>query len=168
MTPFVFELTDKEKHLAYDRLAWRLALRDRFVSHHILPLILLAVGILSAATLGFTKILSPHWAEMILLVTGGMYMLQRIRIRRCFSLSQKTARTWIESLSGTVTLSRDETGFHHIVGEQQHNWRFNDVLNCEETRELVYLWPRVGAPLIFPRRDGGEDYLAIARIHWST
>ena len=66
--------------------------------------------------------------------------------------------------AGLVRLRLDETGF--ACGEKA--WRFAQGLEIEATADLVYAWPREGAPLVWPTRafatpEDAAAFLAYAR-----
>jgi hypothetical protein len=166
MAPIVFELTEEEAGVASARLAWRRALAHGLLARHLGPLAAFVLAVLFSAILGWTGLVSRRAAELALIVSAASYMTYRLWTRRRFLTARRAALAWADELrrAGPATLCADDTGFRLEARGLQRAWRFADGLDVETVAGLVYVWPRSGAPLVWPERaDAQAALLALAR-----
>jgi hypothetical protein len=168
--PLVFELTDEEAAVASARLAWRTSLAGGLLARHLGPLAAFMLSVLFCAILGWTGLVSRRAAEIGLIVSAGAYMTYRLWTRRRFFAARRAAVAWAETLrrAGPATLTADDSGFRLIASGLDRAWLFADGLDIETVAGLVYVWPKTGAPLVWPERahadaEQAEAALALAR-----
>ena len=161
MTPFDFALTEEEAGVAASRAAWRAALGQGLLARHLGPLAAFILAVTFAAILGWTGLISRRAAEIALILSAAAYMIYRLWTRRQFLNVRRAAMAWGASQRETASLSLDETGFRRGGGA----WLFAEGLEVEEVAGLVYVWPKQGWPLVWPRRatEEAEDWLAFTR-----
>jgi hypothetical protein len=165
-----FALTQEEASVAASRAAWRASLQGGLLAQHVAPLATFALALLFTAVLGWTGLIPRRTAEIGLIVSAAAYMSYRLWSRRRFFTARRAANMWAEQLRATAPLhlSLDETGLSLDAAGSARQWRFSDGLEIEEVAGLVYVWPRRGAPVIWPTRahrdpDEAARYLETAR-----
>ncbi len=165
-----FSLTEEEAGVAASRAAWRASLQGGLLAQHIAPLAAFVLALLFTAVLGWTGLIARHSAEIGLIVAAAAYMIYRLWSWRRFFAARRAASAWAEALraAAPLHLSLDEAGLSLDAAGSARQWRFADGLEIEEVAGLVYVWPKRGAPLIWPTRahhDPGEAarYLETAR-----
>jgi len=154
--PLVLEysLTPEEASVAASRAAWRASLQGGLLAQHVAPLATFALALLFTAVLGWTGLIARRTAEIGLLVAAAAYMSYRLWSRRRFFAARRTANVWVEALraAAPLRLAFEETGLSLDAAGSARQWRFADGLEIEEVAGLVYVWPKRGAPLIWPIR----------------
>jgi hypothetical protein len=154
--PLILEytLSPEEANVAASRAAWRASLQGGLLAQHIAPLAAFALALLFTAVLGWSGLIARRTAEIGLIAAAAAYMSYRLWSRRRFFAARRVANVWAEALrtAGPLHLSLDEIGLSLEVAGSAHQWRFADGLEIEEIAGLVYVWPRRGAPLIWPTR----------------
>ena len=171
MTPIVFELTEEEAAVAGSRTAWRMSLADGLLARHLAPLAAFLLALLFAAVLGLTGLVNRRAAEIALIAAATAYMLYRLWTRRRFLAARRAAGSWVDELrrAGPARLTLDDAGFRLTGAGLDRAWAFTDGLEIEQVSGLVYVWPRVGPPLVWPSRAHGDEqeadaFLAFARL----
>ena len=170
MTPIEFALSDEEAGVAAARAAWRASLADGLLARHLAPLVAFVLTLLFAAVLGLTGLISRRTAEIALLSAAAVYMAYRLWTRRRFFAARRTANAWADTMrhAGAMRLTLDETALRLDSTALSSIFRFEDGLEIEEVAGLVYVWPRHGLPLVWPRRahadtQAADDFLGFAR-----
>jgi len=163
MTPIAFELTEAEAEVAAARAAWRAALADGLLARHLAPLAAFALILLFAAILGFTGLIPRRSAEIALIVAAAAYMAYRLWTRRRFLQARRAAGAWAASLraAGPMRVTLEETGLRAEARAFARAWRYEE-LEFETVAGLVYGWPRVGPPLVWPSRAHADPEAAAA------
>lgn len=162
-----YELTQEEAEIAGARAAWRLWLRDGLAKRHIAPLAIFALAIAAIAALGLTGAISRRAAEISLILAAAAFMGRQLWARRGLSQARQRGAALAGELLGRVRLTLDERGFL-LEGARKATLSFADRMEIEATDGLNYVWPRQGAPLVWPRRahatpQDAETFLAFAR-----
>jgi len=149
-----YSLTQEEASVAGSRAAWRASLQDGLLAQHIAPLVAFALALLFTAVLGWTGLISRRTAEIGLIVAAAAYMCYRLWSRRRFFAARRAANAWVEGLraAAPLRLAFNETGLSLDAAGSARQWRFADGLEIEEVAGLIYVWPKRGAPLIWPIR----------------
>jgi len=168
MTPVAYELTQEEAEIAGARAAWRLWLAGGLRSRHIAPLAAFGLAIAIIAALGLAGAISRRAAEISLILSAVAFMALQLWTRRGLAAARRRGAVLAGQLRGPVRLSLDEEGFA-LEGARTARLRFADGLQIEATDELTYVWPREGAPLVWPRRahetpEAADAFLAFARM----
>ncbi len=168
MTSVEFALSDEEAAVAAARAAWRASLADGLLARHLAPLAAFALTLLFAAVLGLTGLINRRAAEIALLAAAATYMLYRLWTRRRFFAARRAATAWAATMRGPMRVTLDGGALRLQSASQDKVWRFDEGLEVEEVAGLVYVWPRRGAPLVWPQRAHAdareaEDFLALAR-----
>jgi len=111
-------------------------------------------SLLFTAVLGWTGLVARRTAEIGLLVAAAAYMSYRLWSRRRFFAARRAANAWVEGLraAAPLRLAFNETGLSLDAAGSARQWRFADGLEIEEVAGLIYVWPKRGAPLIWPIR----------------
>jgi hypothetical protein len=170
-----YSLTQEEASVAASRAAWRASLQDGLLAQHIAPLVAFALALLFTAVLGWTGLIARRTAEIGLIAAAAAYMTYRLWSRRRFFSARRAANAWAETLraAAPLRLALDEAGLSLEAAGIARQWRFADGLEIEEVAGLVYVWPKRGAPLIWPLRahldsDEAARYLETARRRMRT
>jgi hypothetical protein len=160
-----YSLTPEETVVAASRAAWRASLGDGLLARHLAPLAAFVLAVLFSAILGWTGLVARRTAEIGLILAAMAYMAYRLWTRRRFLAARRAANAWAESLQAAapLRLALDDQGFALDGGAIAQRWRFADGLEIEEVAGLVYVWPKRGAPLIWPSR-AHDDPDAAARF----
>jgi hypothetical protein len=153
-----YSLTQEEASVAASRAAWRASLQGGLLAQHVAPLVTFALALLFTAVLGWTGLIARRTAEIGLIVAAAAYMSYRLWSRRRFFAERRAANVWVERLraAAPLRLTLDEATLSLEAGRMAHQWRFADGLEIEEVAGLVYVWPKRGAPLIWPIRAHGD------------
>ena len=164
MIPLEFELTEEEAAVAAARAAWRLSLADGLLARHLAPLAAFLLAVTFAAILGLTGLISRRAAEIALIAAAAAYMIYRMWTRRRFLAARRRANAWADELrrAGLARLTLDEEGFRLTGAGLDRALAFAQGLEVEQVSGLVYVWPRAGLPLVWPRRAHGDDLEADA------
>lgn len=140
------------------------------LARHLGPLAAFVLALLFCAILGLTGLVSRRAAEIGLIGSAAAYMIYRLWTRRRFFDARRAASAWADALrrAGPATLTTDETGFRLTAYGFDRAWRFAEGLDIETVAGLVYVWPKAGAPLVWPARahadaQQAEAVLAFAR-----
>jgi hypothetical protein len=153
-----YSLTQEEASVAASRAAWRASLQDGLLAQHIAPLVAFALALLFTAVLGWTGLIARRTAEIGLIVAAAAYMSYRLWSRRRFFAARRAANVWVEQLraAAPLRLTLEEATLSLEAGGIARQWRFADGLEIEEVAGLVYVWPKRGAPLIWPIRTHAD------------
>ena len=152
-----FRLTEIEAAQAAARIALRQELGDRWFAQHLAPLVAFVLALAFAAILGLTGLMPRRAAEIALLLSIIVFMLQRTYLRFRMRSVRKTAAARFES--GDATAEFDEDGFA-ISGAGAgagRRWRYAECHEAEVVNEILYLWPRKGDPAVAPLRAFPES-----------
>ena len=164
-----YSLTEEEAQIAAARAAWRASLSDGLLARHLAPLAAFMLIVLFAAILGWTGLIARRAAEIALLLAAAAYMIYRLWTRRRFYRAQRAAAGWAKGLRAEPSrLALDEDGFSLEHGAASRRWRFTDGLEIEQVGGMVYVWPKIGEPLVWPQRAHvdaveAERFLGLAR-----
>lgn len=170
MTAFeiAFELSEAEAEIAGARAAWRLWLARGLRWRHVAPLAGFALALTAIAALGLSGAVPRRTAEIALILAAMAFMALQLWTRRGFAGAQRQGAVIAGALrrAGGVRLTLDEAGF--VFGDPPTVLRFADGLEIEATADLIYVWPRTGKPLVWPRRahetpEHAERFLNFAR-----
>jgi hypothetical protein len=163
-----FELTEAEAEIAGARAAWRLWLARGLGARHVAPLAGFALAITAIAALGLSGGVTRRTAEMSLILAAAAFMALQLWTQRGLAAARQQGAAIGGALrsAGLVRLTLDEDSF--TFGAPPSVLRFADGLEIEATADLIYVWPRVGAPLVWPRRahetpEDAEAFLTFAR-----
>ncbi len=158
-----FQLTKEEAEVATARLAWRMALADGLTLRHFAPLAAFALAVLFVAILGFTGLVGRRAAEVALIVSAAAYMLYRLWMRRRFLYARREAEAFTATLrDAPARLTLDETGLRLAAGGAERAANFADGFQADAVSGLVYVWPRLGPPLVWPERADADGALLLA------
>ncbi len=167
MNTIEYELTEAEAEVAGARAAWRLWLAAGLVKRRVAPLAVFVLALAAIAALELAGMISRRAAEISLILSAAMFMVVQLAMRRGLAGMGRHGAVLAGELRGAARLTLDEVGFTR-EGERPVTLPFKQVLEIEATGELNYVWPREGAPLVWPRRahatPGEADaFLAFAR-----
>ena len=163
-----FELTEAEAEIAGARAAWRLWLAGGLGARHVAPLASFALAITAIAALGLSGAVARRAAEISLILAAVAFMALQLWTRRGLAAARRQGAVIAGVLrgAGPVRLTLDDRAL--TFGAPPKVLRFADGLEIEATTDLVYVWPRAGAPLVWPRRahktpEDAEAFLNFAR-----
>ena len=164
-----FELTEAEAGIAGARTAWRLWLARGLRARHVAALGGFALAITAIAALGLSGAVTRRAAEISLLLAAATFMMLQMRRRRGLAGARRQGAVMASALrhAGLVRLTLDDDGFT-LETNPPSILRFADGLEIDATTDLIYVWPRTGTPLVWPRRahespEDAEAFLAFAR-----
>jgi len=150
--PYEFALTQEEARAAAARAGLRAAFAGGLLRRQIAPLALFALFVTFAAILTFSGLVSRRHGETALLLAAIAYMALRMathwRLRR-------TRRSVLVALrpGEPVVATIGEAGLSLAGALTTPRWDFVKCLEAEAAGDLVYLWPRIGAPAVIPARS---------------
>jgi len=167
MKAIEYELNDEEAEIAGARAAWRLWLAGGLRRRHVAPLAAFAVAIAFIAALGLSGAITRRAAEISLILSAVAFMGLQLWTRRGLASARQRGAVLAGELRGPARLTLDEIGFAR-EGARPVTLKFAAGLEIEATDELNYVWPREGAPLVWPRRahatpQEADAFLAFAR-----
>jgi hypothetical protein len=162
-----YELTEAEAEIAGARAAWRMWLAGGLRKRHVAPLAAFAAAIAVIAALGLSGAVSRHTAEISLILSAIAFMGLQLWTRRGLAGARRRGAELAGALRGPVRLTLNEDGVA-LEGARTARLRFSDGVQIEATDELNYIWPRDGAPLVWPRRahatrEEADAFLALIR-----
>ena len=154
-TPIRFSLSADEALIGASRAALCGALAGGLLNRHIAPLIAFVLMLVFVAILAFTGLMSRRLAEVLILLAGAAFMIQRLFSRRRFFRAQREARKWADAAAaaGEISARLDDEGLTFENPSLSRRWRFADAREYEDAGGMIYLWPKgAGPPAFFPAR----------------
>jgi hypothetical protein len=152
--PYAFTLAPAEAEAAAARAGLRLALRGGLLARHLAPLTAFALIIAFASTLALTGLMNHRAGEATLILAAAAFMLQRLanhwRIRR----ARREGRAAIARLqsAGALTATFEDESLSLDIGGRTQRLCYADCEDAEDAGGLIYVWLRVGAPIVVPTR----------------
>jgi hypothetical protein len=152
--PYAFTLAPAEAEAAAARAGLRLALRGGLLARHLAPLTAFALIIALASTLALTGHINRRAGEATLILAAAAFMLQRLanhwRIRR----ARREGRAAIARLqsAGALTATFENESLSLDIGGRTQRLCYADCEEAEDAGGLIYVWLRVGAPIVVPTR----------------
>lgn len=176
LTPIRFALSADEARIGASRAALSGALAGGLMNRHVAPLAAFVLTLVFVAVLAFTGLMSRRLAEVVIILAGAAFMIQRLFTRRRFVRASRDARKWANAAAaaGEILARLDEDGLAFENPSLSRRWRFADAREYEDAGGMVYLWPKdLGPPAFFPARafvDEGEAarWRSFARAHIGT
>ena len=172
-TPIRFALSADEARIGATRAAISGALAGGLMNRHVAPLVAFVLLLAFVAILAFTGLMRGRLAEVLILLAGAAFMIQRLFTRRRFFRAQREARKWADAAAaaGEILVRLDDDGLAFENPALARRWRFADAREYEDAGGMVYLWPKnSGPPAFFPARAFADEaeaarWRGFARAH---
>jgi hypothetical protein len=154
--PYAFTLTPAEADAAAARFGLRLALAGGLTARHHAPLAAFVLALLFASILAFTGLISRRAGEIAILLSAAAFMIQRLATHWRLQTARTRGKSALAQSQRPLTVAIDETGVTVEGAARPMRAQYGELMEAEDTGELVYLWPRAGEPIILPTRALGE------------
>ena len=131
------------------------------MNRHVAPLIAFVLLLVFVAILAFTGLMGRRLAEILILLGGAAFMIQRLFTRRQFC--SRSARRAQMGGCGRTRRARSRpvsttTGSTFENPSLSRRWRFADAREYEDAGGMIYLWPKgASPPAFFPTRAFADE-----------
>ena len=159
-TPIRFAFSADEASIGASRAALSGALAGGLMNRHVAPLVAFALLLVFVAILAFTGLMGRRPAEILILLGGAAFMIQRLFTRRSFVRAQREARKWADAaaVAGEILARLDDDGLAFENPSLSRRWRFADAREYEDAGGMIYLWPKNSSPpAFFPTRAFADE-----------
>ena len=166
--PYVFTLAPSEVEAAAARLGTRAALRGGCAGR-VAPFLIFAFVVLIAFILAYFGFISPRAGKTALFLAAIAFVAQRIishwLVWRAHAIGRRGALVRLGG-EGELAASIDEDGLALAGGGRLARMSYADCAEVEDVGALIYVWPRMGEPILLPKRalPEGEAALVLDRI----
>jgi hypothetical protein len=167
--PYAFTLAPAEAEAAAARAGLRTALKGGLLASHVAPLTAFVLILAFASVLALAGLISRRAGEATIILAAAAFMIQRLanhwRIRSARS-EGRAAIGRLQSASAVTAAFGDQILSFDVDG---HTLKlpYADCEQAEDAGGLIYVWPRIGAPIVVPTRalaDADEAARLLSRL----